>query len=113
MTDMFAMVEQMRAKTLPCADEAVEVFEERAAIAEYDGLLTREEAEKQALLESEQYRHACEVRDAVKRFFPRTDRIAEHLKLIAVKRGQEAADRLRQDVWTMWQKRSIELAEQA
>ena len=42
-----------------------EIREERAAICEFDGLLTREQAEKQGLLESEQYRVACEVRKAM------------------------------------------------
>lgn len=49
MTDMFAVAEEMA--------------EERAAIMEFDGLLTRTEANRLGLLESERWREACEVRD--------------------------------------------------
>ena len=79
-----------------------EIFEERAAICEYDGLLTREEAEKQGKLESEQYRHACEVRDILSR--PLMDRRAL-LADIEQKRGMEAAERLRSDMARLWAER--------
>ena len=39
--------------------DAIEFFEERAAIAEYDGGLTREEAEKEAREATERHRREC------------------------------------------------------
>lgn len=83
-------------------DLFTEVFEERAAICEFDGLLTREEAEKQGMLESEQYRHACEVRDILGR--PLMER-RELLADIEKKRGKVAADRLRDDMAKLWAER--------
>ena len=41
---------------------AAEIFEERAGICEFSGLMTREQSEAMGMLESEKYRQACEVR---------------------------------------------------
>lgn len=79
MTDLFAAV----------AADLDEAFEERAAIAEHDGQLTREEAEAQAA----EYRHRCEVR-FVCSLGPGCD---PFLRDVAKRRGQEAAERLRRD----------------
>lgn len=79
MTDRFAAV----------AADLDEAFEERAAIAEHDGQLTREEAEAQAA----EYRHRCEVR-FVCSLGPGGD---QFLRDVARRRGPEAAERLRRD----------------
>ena len=79
-----------------------EIYEERAAICEFDGLLTREEAEKQGKLESEQYRHSCEVRDILNRpLMERRSLLAD----IEQRRGKDAADRLRNDIARLWAER--------
>lgn len=52
---------------------------------------------------SEQFRHECEVRDCIKRFYPRGDAMAAHLQLIEKRRGKEAATRLRVDVRKAWE----------
>lgn len=79
-----------------------EIYEERAAICEFDGLLTREEAEKQGLLESEQYRHSCEVRDILSRpLMARRALLAD----IETRRGKDVADRLRSDMAKLWAER--------
>lgn len=51
----------------------------------------------------DQFRHACEVRDCIRRFYPDGGRMANHLKLVAKRRGQAAADRLRADALIAWQ----------
>jgi len=75
------------------AETAAEAFEERAAILEFDGLLTREKAEELGLLESEAWRDACEVR-YVARLPTRKQRV-EYLEGVAKKRGQASADTLK------------------
>lgn len=80
------------------SDLFTEVFEERAAIQEFDGGLNREIAERMAAASTEAYRHACEVRDVVSRY--RKDggeAVKDFLSQVAKHRGQSAADRLRAD----------------
>ena len=79
-----------------------EISEERAGICEFDGLMTREEAEKQGMLESERYRHSCEIRDLLAR--PLEDR-REMLKKIERTRGKEATDKIRADLTAEWARR--------
>lgn len=88
-------------------EELAEPFEERAAIIEYCGgiNINREEAEEAARAEVERFRNACEVRtvaglesDAAR---------AEFLADVAKKRGNEAAQRLRRDVWQYMTKGSL------
>lgn len=43
-------------------------------------------------------RHACEVRDVVRRFYPDPKAAAEYMNLCEKHRGKAAADRLRADV---------------
>lgn len=50
----------------------------------------------------EQYRHACEVRDCIRRFFPRGEAMAAHLEMVERRRGKVAAERLRADVRLAW-----------
>ena len=50
----------------------------------------------------ELHRHECEVRDCIKRFYPRGAAMAAHLELVEKRRGKLAADRLREDVRAAW-----------
>ena len=75
-----------------------ELFQERAAIREYDGGQMREEAEAAAREEM----HVCEVRDCIKRYWPNGQRLADYLELVEKKRGKEPADRLRADCREAW-----------
>lgn len=76
-----------------------EIFEERSAICEFDGLLTREEAEKQGLLESERWRKDCEIRYVMN--LPFAER-RPYLNSVEKVRGKESADKLRNDVMVEW-----------
>lgn len=78
-----------------------EEFEERAAIMEYDGGLSREMAEAEA----EKHRHACEVRYWVNRCYPNGLEMADQMARIEKKRGKAAADALRADARIEWAKR--------
>jgi hypothetical protein len=80
-----------------------EVFEERAAIMEFDAGMTREVAEKTAM----QHMHECEVRDVIKRFYPDGDAAKEYLDLCEKKRGKAAADSLRNAVRAEWMKLKV------
>lgn len=75
-----------------------ERYDERAAIMEFDGGLSREEAEKA----TRKHMHECEVRDCIKRFYPDGNAMAEHLAKIEKRRGKEPADKLRFDVRVAW-----------
>lgn len=55
----------------------------------------------------DKYRHECEVRDCIKRFYPDGNAMAAHLVRVAKRRGQEAADRLRADALAAWQARKV------
>lgn len=55
--------------------------------------------------DDEQFRHECEVRDCIKRFYPNGAAMKAHLELVAKRRGQAAADRLRADALTAWAER--------
>ncbi len=91
-------------------DVDAELFEERAAIREFDGGQSREDAEREAALEAEAHRHRCEVRWTVQQFYPDADRLKAHLALIALKRGQAASDRLRDDCRDEWRRFRDDLA---
>lgn len=80
-----------------------EVFEERAAIREFDGLLTREEAERLGLLDAEEWRHACEVRHVLS-LGSAMDRRG-YLAQAENHRGTKAVKRLRDDVKKEWERR--------
>lgn len=86
-----------------------EIAEERAGICEFDGLLTREEAEAQGALESEAYRQACEVRTVLD--MPMAKR-SGYLDRVAYLRGDKAANELRNLVRTEWLRRRTSLAEE-
>jgi hypothetical protein len=79
-----------------------EVLDERSAICEFDGLLTREEAERQGLLESERYLADCEVRHVLRLDFSKRK---AYLDLVEVKRGLKPANELRDTVRKEWLRR--------
>ena len=81
-----------------------EFFEERAAIREFDAGMSREKAEAAAILDVEQYRHACEVRDCIRRYYPNASAMRAFLDDVAKARGVEAMERLRQDCLKAWKK---------
>ncbi|MBK8772244.1 MAG: hypothetical protein IPM06_17725 [Rhizobiales bacterium] len=72
-----------------------ELFEERAAIMEYDGGLSREEAEYKARIEVEAKRHACEVKYVLA--LENAEKAA-YFDLCRKRRGDAATERLRADV---------------
>ena len=90
---------------------AAEIAEERAAICEFDGLLTRSEAEKQGLLESERWRHACEVRQVMS--IPSLAERRTYLSMVETQRGKEAANKLREDIQREWLNDRMKIAGQA
>ena len=65
-------------------------------------MITREEAVRQGKLASEEWRHACEVRTVLK--MPMVDR-REYFERVEKMRGMGAANRLRDDVRTEWERR--------
>lgn len=76
----------------------LELFNERAAIREYDGQKTREEAERLARKDVEAYRHKCEVDFVVKIYQERgADAVKSYLLQCEARRGTAAAERLRND----------------
>lgn len=80
-----------------------ELFEERAAIAEFDGGLSREDAEKQAAAEVEKHRHECEVRWVIG--LETLEARRKYMVDVENVRGKVAADRLRDDVRAAWVKK--------
>lgn len=85
------------------AETANEIHEERSAIAEYDGQLSRREAEALGLLESERFRESCEVRHVLA--IHGSERRRAYLDQCEKHRGKEAADRLRDAVRAEWNRR--------
>lgn len=86
--------------TFDLFQSASEMAEERAAIREFDGLMTREDAERLGKLDAEEWRHACEVRHVLA-MPSRLDR-ADYLKLVDSRRGKDAGQRLRDSVQREW-----------
>lgn len=79
-----------------------EIAEERAGICEFDGLLTREQAEAQGLLESEAYRNSCEVRHVIGLDL---NQRRDYLDRVEKVRGLVPGSKLREAVRTEWIKR--------
>lgn len=87
---------------------AAEMAEERAGILEFDALLTREEAERIGKLESEEWRHACEVRTVLA--MKGSAQRREYLDMVDSRRGKVAGNKLRDAVSKEWLARRTELA---
>lgn len=81
-------------------ESAREMAEERAAIREYDGLMIRAEAERLGKLDSDEWRHVCEVR-LIMRMSSLEER-REYFRLIEQSRGKPVADALRESVQRAW-----------
>lgn len=56
-------------------------------------------------LDSDLHRHACEVRDLIRRYYPDSSNVKAYLDLVKAKRGDEAYNRLREDLLAEWQKK--------
>ena len=82
---------------------AEEVRQERAAIAEYDGLLSRAEAEKLGALESEHYKLSCQTRFACA--LQTIEFRRDYLALVEKRDGQEHAEKLRAMIQRHWKER--------
>lgn len=90
---------------------AVEMSEERAVIREFAGLMTREEAERLGKLDTEEWRHACEVRHVLS--MPTLMDRRDYLDLAEKHRGKVAGQKLRDAVSAEWLRRREEMAVQA
>ena len=79
-------------------DDEQELFEERAAIREYDGGMDRKSAELAAAADVERYRHKCEINYLVELGRKEGRRgVDRYLALVAKQRGAAAAEGLRAD----------------
>lgn len=78
---------------------AAELAEERAAIREFDGLMTREEAERLGKLDAEEWRFACEVRTLLAMPPPQCRAMLDGIEKV---RGKTAADPVREAVKREW-----------
>lgn len=88
----------------PEQNDLLELFNERAAIREYDAQKTRQEAERLARQDVEIYRHQCEVRDVARKFEKvGAAAVRAYLLQVEAKRGSEAAERLRRESWAQIQ----------
>ena len=87
-----------------------EIQEERAGICEFDGLMTRKDAERMGMLESDAYRMACEVRTVLG--WSLTKR-RDYLDMAEKIRGAHAVGELREAVRLEWLRRKTETAGQA
>lgn len=82
-----------------------ELFDERAAIAEFDGGLSRAAADAQAEAYVAQHRHRCEVRYLLAMAASgSTAALEAHMADIAAKRGEPAARELREEMREQWRK---------
>jgi hypothetical protein len=66
-----------------------------------------------AVAQTREELHACEVRDCVRRYYPDGQKMADFLAKVEKARGHGAAEKLRADVRIAWAKRRDELAGQA
>lgn len=79
------------------SEDEREHYEERCAIREYEGGLSREESERLARADVEAYRNACEVRDVVEKYRKHGGEfVRKYLLLVEKARGSTAANRLRE-----------------
>lgn len=84
--------------------EAKELFDERAAIREFDGGMDRPAAEQSAALDVELQRHRCEVRTILRTYVAEgIAGVDRRIQQISEKRGAEPAARLREDAIAQWQ----------
>ena len=86
-------------------DEWAELFNERAAIREHDGGMSRQEAEEKAAQEVETLRHRAEVRSCIK-ISLRLGKgaLRAYFEDVEKVRGPGLLSRLKKDVMEQWQK---------
>lgn len=83
--------------------EELELFNERAGIAEHDGQQSREDAERLARAEVERHRFRCEVRWLLRKAESEGTSASElYLLGCERQRGAEAAARLRDTAREQW-----------
>jgi len=78
---------------------ADEIYNERAGICEYSGLLTREEAEARGILESKAWIYACLLKTIHE--MTESKRI-EYYRHVTANRGEEVARKIKHDVGMYW-----------
>ena len=78
---------------------AREIYNERAGICEYSGLMTREEAEKQGLLESQRWRRLCELKAI---YNMPLDKRREYFVMVKKERGDQAMQKLKSEFGAYW-----------
>ncbi len=84
--------------------EAKELFDERAAIREYDGGMDRAAAEQSAAMDVETQRCRCEVRTILRTYAAEgIAGVERRIQQISDKRGSESAARLREEAIAQWQ----------
>jgi hypothetical protein len=84
--------------------ESKELFEERAAIREYDGGMGRDLAERAAAADVELQRHRCEVRTILCTYAKEgISGVDRRIQQISDKRGAAPAARLREEAIAQWQ----------
>ena len=81
-------------------EAADEIQQERAAIAEYEGLLSTEEAERLGLLESERYKLSYQTRFCLA--LQTLDGRQDYLAMVERRDGLQHADKLRELVKANW-----------
>lgn len=82
----------------PDEENEKEIFEERAAIFEYEAKMQRDEAHRKATEHIEKYRAECEAR-WVLNLKDKQARL-NYIALVETKRGKISAQKLREDVLT-------------
>ncbi len=84
-------------------EEQRELFNERAAIREFDGGMPRADAERMASEDVERHRHRCEVRTILRKYAAEgISGVDQFIELVAKIRGDSAAARLREDAIAQW-----------
>ena len=83
-------------------ESLVELFNERAAIREHDGGMSKEDAERMAREDVEAYRHRCECFSVVRMYCEKgSEAVKSYLLQVEKHRGSEPAQRLRNDALEM------------
>lgn len=81
-----------------------ELFNERAGIREFDGGLSREEAERRAAEDVQRAKHRCEIRSILRLYGAEGIKgVDRFINLVAEKRGADAAARLQEEAIAQWQ----------
>ena len=91
-----------KAKTTGWTEPEIEFFNERAAIREHDGGMSKEDAERMAREDVEAYRHRCECLSVVRMYREKgSEAVKSYLLQVEKHRGSDSAQRLRNDALEM------------